>query len=188
MLELVGERGYAGVTIAAVLARSGSNRTRFYASFKSKDSCFESAYAATADELFERLLRRCVAGSPWTAAMRGSLEELASFISSEPDLARGIFSEAGAAGDQVRVKRQEMVARLTAAVDRARQEVRASRPAPPPAVAATFVVGAIEAAVLKFLAEPAGHDFRTELPDLLHMAVGLYFGAEAARAEVRKLK
>jgi AcrR family transcriptional regulator len=186
MLELVGERGYAGVTIAAVLARSGSNRAQFYASFKSKDACFEAAYGAAVDELIERLLRRCSAGLPWAAAIRAALEELAAFTSAEPDLARGVFSEAGPAGGPVRAKRQEVLAQLTAAVDRARQEIRDPHPSPPRG-AATFVVSAIEAAVIKFLSEPAQPNFRTEVPDLLHMAVGLYFGDEAAKAEVRKL-
>jgi hypothetical protein len=42
-------------------------------------------------------------------------------------------------------------------------------------------------AVLKFLADPAGHSFDQELPGLLYLAVDLYQGPEAARAQVRTL-
>jgi len=181
MLELVGERGYREVTIGEVLGRSGSNRSQFYAAFKSKDACLEAAYADALDALLERLLGR---GQevPWARRVRNALEDLAEFVADDPALARGIFSGARLAGNGVEIKRRDAIERLTEAVDAARGEI-GSRPAPPP-IAARFLVGVVEAAVLQYLAEPEGRDFGAEIRDVLYMAVDVYLGPEAAQAEV----
>jgi AcrR family transcriptional regulator len=174
MLELSGEHGYANVTIAAVMARSGSNRQQFYTAFESKAACFEAAYGATADALVEQLLGGCPASSSWALA-------------TEPDLARGVFAEGGALGGKVASGRREALARLTEAIDRGRREIPDGRPVPPDS-AAIFIAGAIEAGVVRSFADPGAGEIRDELADLLYLAVDLYLGPEAARNEVRAFR
>jgi AcrR family transcriptional regulator len=181
MLELVGEHGYAAVTVADVLARSGSNRSQFYAAFAGKRNCFEAAYGAVADSLLEKLLERCTNGSA-RGGVREALDQLVEFLSGEPGLARGVLTESGPVGDDVAAKRREVVGRLTLAVDRACREIPNSRHTPPQ-FTARFIVGAIEAIVIRELREPGVS------PDLANELAGLtlaYFPEPDARDPTRR--
>lgn len=183
MLELAGEHGYPGVTIAAVLARSRSNRAQFYAAFESKDACLEAAYADGLAHFLGRLFAACGDEVPWAHRMRGALETLVSFTVEEPAIARGLLSGARQAGDGVDRMRRGAIERLAEGVDAARLEI-GSRPGPPP-ITARFLVGVVEAAVLQYLAEPDDRDFGAEIEDVLYMVIDTYLGPDAARAEAR---
>ena len=50
MAELVGQDGYAGTTVANVLARAGVSRKAFYQNFANKQECFLAAYDAIVTE------------------------------------------------------------------------------------------------------------------------------------------
>jgi AcrR family transcriptional regulator len=172
MLELVGIHGYGQVTVAAVLARSGANRTQFYAAFTGKEDCFASAYETATESLVVELLAPCGEDVPWAVGIRGALDQLIAFVGAQPDLARGVFIAAGPPKDErITAKRREVVGRLTHAVDRARREIPDSRHAPPP-LTARFIVSGIEAAVVKFLREP--DDFPDPAEELLALVL-VYF-------------
>jgi AcrR family transcriptional regulator len=181
MLELVGERGYGEVTIDGVLERSGSNRTQFYAAYEGKEGCFEAAYSGSLDALLERLLAPCREEVPWGRRMRGALEELVAFVEEEPRIARGLFSGARAAGGGAEARRREALAVLAEAIDSVRTEEEYCL-APPP-ITARFVLGAIEASALQYIARPEGRDLGAEMKDLLHLVVDAYLGPTSARDE-----
>jgi AcrR family transcriptional regulator len=185
-LVMSGEIGYQQVRVEALIVRAGSNRARFYDAFADKEACFTWAYRAAAETLCERLLRSCAEAGDWASGMRAGLVALAAFVSTEPEAARGLLAEPGGASAAVAAKREEVVERLSLAVDRGRRE----RIAPGheiPAATARFVLGAIESAILKFLSDPGRDGFQEELPDLLYLAVELYLGSDAARSEVKAL-
>lgn len=185
-LVMAGERGYEAIVVEELIERAATNRARFYQAFAGKEACFAEAYVAGAEALAERLLGACEAAGGWAAGMRAALEELARFVVAEPAVARGLLAEPGGAGAVVAAKRDEVFGRLSRAIDRARRETTRSRHPSPP-FTSRFILGTIDAAVLKFLADPEGRSFEAELPGLLYLAVDFYLGPEAARAELREL-
>jgi AcrR family transcriptional regulator len=188
-IVMAGELGYEGVRVEELIERAGSNRARFYDAFADKETCFTWAYDAAIEAICERLLDACESAPDWASGMRHALEELAGFVAAEPGVARGLLAEPGGAGAAVAAKRMEVLERLSRAIDRARRETVASRHSPPP-VTSRFILSAIHAAVLKFLADTdaGAGDLEAELPSLLYIAVDFYLGPEAARAQVRALR
>jgi AcrR family transcriptional regulator len=185
-LELSGEVGYRRMTIAALLEASGSNRDRFYASFADKTDCYGAGYAVAIEELSARLLAAGAAADSWPAAMREALVEFAAFVAAEPSLAKGILAEVYVAGGSALARRKEVFERLSRAIDRARRETHPSRHSPPP-VTSDFILSAIEAAALRSLSAGEAGQFARQVPGLLLVAIGPYFGHEAAWAEIRRL-
>jgi AcrR family transcriptional regulator len=183
-LLLSGEVGFSAMTVDQLLARSGSNRERFYGIYRDKAHCYAVGYRAAIEELCGRLLESCERAESWSTGMRAGLLELDAFLTAEPALARGLIAEAPLAEQAVATKRRQVFERLTEAVDRARRERRGSGEEPPE-ITAEFVVAGIDAEVVRTLHK--GIAFADLVPDLLYLSLLFYFGAAAARAEVRRL-
>jgi AcrR family transcriptional regulator len=181
ILQLSGERGYRNVTVAALIERSGSNRSRFYATFGSKDGCFAAAYSGAIEGLAARLLRACDDGDRWVEGMRNALVELESFVGEDRDLAAGVLVGVYAAGEDAAAKRLEVWERLAEAIDRGRAMGSKER-RPPPRSTGMFVLQAIETAVVRNLSEE--RPLALEVPGLLYLAIVPYVGPEAAWSEV----
>ncbi|HEX4307014.1 MAG TPA: TetR/AcrR family transcriptional regulator [Solirubrobacterales bacterium] len=182
ILELSGERGYASLTMAELLNRAGSNRSRFYATWTGKEDCFTSAYGRAADELEDRLLGAGNTVADWDTGLAASLVELAEFTSESPDLAVGLMGEVRVAGGPALRKHDQVLGRLAGALDRGRQEPSAT--VPPPATA-RFVLRAIEAAALRNLIRRTR--LVEDLPDLLFLALVYYRGPVEARRAASRL-
>lgn len=183
ILELSGERGFANFTIADLMARSGSNRSRFYSTWEGKEDCFVSAHAAAADELLERLLAACRARSDWDSGVACALIELNAFTAEAPSLAAGLIGEVHAVNDVALEKRGEVIARLSRALDIGREGVTGTAQ-PPPASTATLVLNAIEACVVRALRDRGR--LADVLPDLLFFVLVYYRDPiEARRATAR---
>jgi AcrR family transcriptional regulator len=184
-LEIAGEVGFAGITVEALVVRSGSNRDRLYRAFGDKNGAYLAAYAAGIEELVARVLAAGAAAPDWRAGMRRALEELAGVIEAEPLLARALIAEPWAAGGEALAKRHEVFERLSRAIDRARRETSSSRHAPPP-ITASFILNGIEAEVLRYLRiRPASTEGSVEA--MLYLAVVLYFGPAEAKTEVARI-
>jgi AcrR family transcriptional regulator len=184
-LELSGEIGFGQVTVRELVERSGSNRERFYRAYANKEDCYSRAYRAAIDALVEHLLASGAAQPSWPAGMRTALAELARFGEAEPNLARGLIAAPWAAGGEALAKRFEVFERLSRAIDRARRETNGSRHSPPP-ITADFILGGIEAELLRGFQGGSGPSPAT-LDALLYNSVLFYFGEAAAAAEVRRL-
>lgn len=183
VLAACGERGYRNVTVKDIYERYGGYRVEFYRHFDGKAECYEVAYAAEVDRLCRRVLRACEGAESWPAGVRAALEELAGFVADRREIATGVLVEAHVAGGAVRAKRAEVFERLTRAVDDARRETSASRHAPPP-VTANFILSAIEESVVSALARGEPQAFAAAVPSLAWLATCLYFGDEAAEAQL----
>jgi AcrR family transcriptional regulator len=182
VLQLSGELSYEHTSVVAIVARSGSNLFRFYDTFAGKESCYAEAYAHAADDLGTRLLSRCRGGPSWIDGMRAALIELAAFVAEDRDLAAGVIREVHVAGGDSLEKREQIIERLSRAVDRARLEPEPSRYNPPP-ITSLFVIDAIESTVIRTLSEK--RRLEEVLPALLFIAVSSYFGGDAARQALR---
>lgn len=185
-LEACGARGYRDATVQNVIDRYGGHRQQFYKHFASKAACYVAAYESEVERLYATLGKLAAEEGSWQRGLVAVLEGLAEFLCTRPTLARGLLVEVHVAGGPALLKRLEVFERLTRAVDSARHETE-SRHSPPP-VTATFMVGAIEAAVTSALTRARPQDFAEAVPELAQMVLAAYFGDEIAGEETAALR
>jgi AcrR family transcriptional regulator len=186
VLETCGKRGYRDTSVQDVIDRYGGYRHQFYRHFASKAACYAAAYEFEVERRCTALAVLAAAESNWCRGLVAVLQELADFLCERPVLARGLLVEVHVAGGPALLKRLEVFERLTRAIDSARRETE-SRHSPPP-VTATFMVGAIEAAVIQALVRADPQDFAAAVPELAHMILAAYFGDEVAGKELAALR
>ena len=95
MAEAVVEKGYAGTTIADVVARAQVSRRTFYAHFPDKATCFLAAYDAASDllmALIEHAVDRIAGCSCLERGAWGVLAYLHG-MAAEPGLSRSFIGE-----------------------------------------------------------------------------------------------
>jgi AcrR family transcriptional regulator len=185
-LEVCGERGYRDATVQDVIDRYGGYRHQFYRHFASKAECYAAAYELEVERLYTALAELAARESSWGSGLVAVLRGIARFLCERPALAKGLLVEVHIAGGPALLKRMEVFERLTHAVDGARRET-GSRHSPPP-VTATFMVGAVEAAVTSGLIRFSPQEFAAAVPELAHMVLAAYFGDDAAGEELAALR
>ncbi|HSR95053.1 MAG TPA: TetR/AcrR family transcriptional regulator [Solirubrobacterales bacterium] len=185
-IEACGERGYREATVQDTIDRYGGHRQQFYKHFASKAECYAAAYEFEVERLYAALSARAAAEPSWHRGLFAILTGVAELICARPSFARGLLVEVHVAGGPALLKRLEVFERLTRAVDSARHETE-SRHSPPP-VTATFMVGAIEAAVTSALTRATPQDFTDAVPELAHMVLAAYFGDDIAGEETETLR
>lgn len=102
MIDAVGERGYARVSVAHVLERAGVSRETFYEQFLDKQSCFLAAYGRSVETLTGELLEATdssqgMDGGP-IERLGQLLDRYLGALSREPAVARTFLIEGYAAG------------------------------------------------------------------------------------------
>ena len=182
VLLAVGEQGFGDTCIRDVLARAGVSRARFHKTFESMDDCFALAYEIEAERLCGAILAAGRRGIGWREGFGAALAELLDFVAAEPLRARALMLEARAARGRAWAKNEEVVERLTRAVDSARRETGSRHRAP--LLTGKLMVGAIESSVLRLII--AGEEARAPslLADLAHFVVRNYFGEEVDDEEL----
>ena len=140
-----GERAMNRSRSSDVIERARTSRATFYKHFADKEDCFAQAYEGASEWLYRRLTGAARRQPSWREGLRVALAELLEFCANQPALAKAIFVEAHVAGGRALAQHNQLMERLSHAIDSARREVP-SRQAPPP-VTATFMVGAIETLV-----------------------------------------
>jgi|SRR5881394_278812 len=185
-IEACGEHGYREATVQDVIDRYGGHRQQFYKHFSGKAECYAAAYEFEVDRLYATLGDRASAEPSWHQGLVTLLAGLGEFLCERPTFARGLLVEVYVAGGPALLKRMEVFERLTRAVDSARRETE-SRHSPPP-VTATFMVGAIEAAVTSALSRAEPQDFVDAVPELAEMIIAAYFGDDIAGEETETLR
>lgn len=179
-LEASAEVGYPQLTVEAIIERAGVSRSLFYRLYGNRADCFARAYAREADSLAARLVASCRSAADWKRGLDAALAELAAFAVDSPLLANAVVAQARLAEGPVMDKRAEVLRTLAAAVDEARRQSDFS----PPAIAAPFVVGAIEGALANALVSGKPEEFVEGLPALRYIALATFFGPEEAKAEM----
>ncbi len=177
-----GELGYRETAVADVLERCGGHRVQFWERFASKEECFAAAYATWTDRLVAELLTAAVAEGDWRRGVRAALTDLLRFAEERPALARALLIEAEIAGGPALAKREEAIQSVGEAIDSAREQAAAEKR--PPELTGLFVAGAIATYVGEQLVAGKPAAAWEGLPELMRFATGLYFGEEAAEAEL----
>jgi AcrR family transcriptional regulator len=178
VLVASGELGFRETSVRAILEHSGGHRAQFYKDFESKEDCFAQAYAVWIERLCVDLLEAAATTPGWEAGVREAIVRLFQFVSARPAIARALFIEVQIAGEPAMARHEAVVERLASTVDSARAEIEPDE-APPEATGA-FVVGGIESCVCEALSAGDPGRLWDTLPELMHFAVGSYFGKEAA--------
>lgn len=186
VLQVVGELGYRGASVRAVLEYSGGHRKQFYDHFANLEDCFAQAYASWIERLGVSLLEAAVAADDWTAAVQAGLVRLFEIIGERPAIARSLFVEVHIAGGAALVEHDSAVERLAQALDSVRADVDPGET--PPETTGVFVVGGVEACVCDALAAGEASRIWNALPELMQLAVGSYLGREAADEAFEKAR
>lgn len=176
MLLTVGELGYAKTTVREVAERARITQDRFHRRFGSKEACFARAYEEAADRLGKQILEACRRATTWRGGFEAGLAELLRFVAEQPLQAKALLLEVRAARGEAWVVHQEVVERLTTALDSARHEPGARADASP--MTAGFVAGAIEESLSIELAAGRSDGVQLLLPSLTHLAFLQLFGEE----------
>lgn len=186
VLHVVGEQGFRGASVRAVLEYSGGHRKQFYDHFESLEDCFAQAYDVWIDRLGAGLLEAAVAASDWPASVQAGLIRLFQVVGERPAIARSLFVEVQIAGGAALAKHDEAVDRLAGLLDSVRAEIEPNQE--PPEATGIFVVGGIEACVCDVLAAGEVGRIWDALPELMHLAVGSYLGRKAAEEAFEQAK
>jgi AcrR family transcriptional regulator/DNA-binding MarR family transcriptional regulator len=141
LIEVAGERGAGGVTVAHIVARSGVSRRTFYELFEDREDCFLTAFDMAVERAARRMLPTVQACGSWRERIRAGLEALLEFLDDEPGMGALCVVETLGAGPVVLERRALVVRALIDAVDEGRKEVRGS--AKPTRLTAEGVVGAV---------------------------------------------
>ncbi len=176
MLLTAGELGYTKATVREVAERSRITQDRFHRRFGSKEACFSRAYEEAAERLASQVLGACREAAGWREGFRTGLAELLRFVAEQPLMAKAMLIEVRAARGDAWVKHQQIVERLTTALDSARAEPGA-RPGASP-MTAGFVAGAIEESLSIEIAAGRAEGAQLLLDDLTHLAFLQLFGEE----------
>ncbi len=190
LVEVAGERGVAGVTVAHIVARSGVSRRTFYELFDDREDCFLAAF----DQAVERGAKRVVpvfrARGPWRERVRAGLGALLEYLDDEPGMGALCIVDALGAGPDALGRRRQVVGALIDAVHEGRKETKAG--AKPTRLTAEGVVGAVLGVLHARLANHNARDNGGEpsmtslLGPLMGMIVLPYQGQAAAARETAK--
>lgn len=182
VLLVSGEAGYDRVAVKDVIERAQTSRATFYKYFEDREDCFAQAYGDAAEWLYRRLTGAAKRRKSWREGLRAALAELLELCANQPALARALLVEVHAAGPRALAQRNDLMERLSRALDSARREISA-RQAPPP-MTASFIVGAIDTLVAAKLMDGDAARAPEMLPGLLYFVVVQYLGEEAAWEEM----
>jgi AcrR family transcriptional regulator len=182
MLLVSGELGYEQVAVKHVIEQAGASRATFYKHFADREDCFAQAHLGASEWLYRRLIGAAKRQPSWREGLRAAMAELLEFCANQPQIAKALFVEVHAAGEQALAQRADLMERLSRALDSARREIP-TRQAPPP-VTSTFMVGAIDTLVCAKLMDGDGERAPEMLPGLLHFVVMQYYGEQAAWEEL----
>jgi AcrR family transcriptional regulator len=144
ILDCVAEQGYAGTTIADVVAAARVSRKAFYDLFEDKEACFLDACDEAATDMLESLY--ATASEPsWLEALRKGTGVYLRWWQDRPGFAAAYLNELPAAGRRALEQRDRQYLRFQAMFEelaaRARREQPGLPPLPP--LAARLLVTAI---------------------------------------------
>jgi len=183
LTELLGERGYAAVTIAELAKRAGVSRGTFYEHFAGKQACLLAAYDHFAATLLEAMTATVDEDTPWSAFVDATLEGYLGTLERDPAAARAFIVEMDAAGAEPRRRRHEAMAGFAAVLAERHAAIRRRDPALgplPERVYLGLVLGIRELVRQRLESEPVPA-LRDLAPDIRVWVTATIEGAAAAQ-------
>ncbi len=177
----IDELGYADTTVADITGRARVSRRTFYELFKNREECLTALLEDVVALVEEAIAAADLDGLAWRERVRGGLWAILSFLDREPALARVCIVQASRSGADVLGRREEILARLAAAVDEGRSEAARGGDCTP--LTAEGVVGAAFTILYARLLRGERNPLTSLSGELTGMIVLPYMGAAAARRE-----
>jgi len=182
MLELSGEIGYRAVTVEQLLDRGEVSAEQYERRCGDLESCFAAAYEAEAEALCAAMLAAAKEAGEWREGVRAALMTLLRFAAERPAVANALVREVHVVGGAALVKHEELLERLTVAIERG-CDVPADELATVPR-APSFVVGAVEGVIAGRLVRGERDDLQAVAAELMYLIVASFLGAEEAASEL----
>jgi hypothetical protein len=135
-----------------------------------------------AERLCQEVLSAARAQEDWVDGLRAGLARLLRFVEENPNRAKALLIDGTQGRGPTTAKYDEVVKRLSHAVDSARHGV-GTQHSPPP-LTARFIVATIEATVREWLLGDSASDAISLLPGLVFVSVLYYRGEEVALREL----
>jgi AcrR family transcriptional regulator len=178
-IEIVGEGGYASLSVAKVVERSHISRKTFYDLFCDREDCFLAAFEQQLTQAREMLAATYASQPDWLSGMRAALTEVLDLLEENPIAAKLCLVDALAAGPRVLDSRARVLEELAGVIDQGSEGKRRAGEL----VVGSVVSGALAAALHAHLvAEGPPKD---NLLGVLMATIALpYLGRSAARAQL----
>src|SRR5487761_1840547 len=182
MVEVVCERGAAGVSVSHVVDRAGVSRRTFYEVFDDREDCFLAAFDEALLRVAGCVLPVYEAPLKWRERIRASLVEFLSFLDGDPGAGRLLVVETLGAGHRALARRKNVLAQIIEAIDEGRAEAKTgSDPSP---LTGEGIVGAVLAVISGRIVEGDPRPLVELTNPLMSMIVLPYLGPAAARREL----
>jgi AcrR family transcriptional regulator len=117
-IEIVGEGGYASLSVAKVVERSHVSRKTFYDLFGDREDCFLAAFEQQLAQAREIVAAAYASQPDWLSGMRAALIEVLDLIEQNPTAAKLCIVDALAAGRRVLDSRAHALEELAGVIDR----------------------------------------------------------------------
>ncbi|HEY5195344.1 MAG TPA: TetR/AcrR family transcriptional regulator [Solirubrobacteraceae bacterium] len=195
MVEIASEQGFAGATVARIVARAGVSRRTFYELFADREDCFLAGLDGGIAQASRYVLAGYDPEAKWTERVRTVLTALLVLFDVEPDIGQLLVVGSLGAGHRALECRQRGIAQIIALVDEGGTVSKAGSQLPP-LTAEGIVGGALSIIHARLLTRlpPVIGDARIEQPrsgllvelvnPLMSMIVLPYLGSAAARKEL----
>jgi AcrR family transcriptional regulator len=184
-IEVACEQGIAGVSVGAIVTRSGMSRRTFYELFENVESCLLATFDQAAERVGAAVVPAFAAERRWQDALRAGLLALLGALDADPFAARFLLVESPAAGRVLAERRRLLLAQLAKAIDRGRRERAKGVPAPPP-LTAEGLAGAVSLLLKTRVLDPDHVPLVRLAGQLMSLLVLPYLGPAAAAAELRR--
>jgi AcrR family transcriptional regulator len=179
---VVGEQGYAGMTVRRVAERAGVSPRTFYVLFCDREDCFLAAFDHAIDVLGGRVRPVFEGEREWSARVRAGLGALLVGLDEEPALRRLLFVEALVAGERVLERRARVLDALAGLLDQGRGGMSAPGELSP--LTAEGLVGATFGVIHARLSQRRPEPLIDLLGALMATIVLPYRGSAAAAREL----
>jgi AcrR family transcriptional regulator len=181
-IEVVGELGYGGMSVARVTRRAGVSRRTFYEFFEDRDACFLAVFEEALATVIATLPDNLHADS-WPERVRVALAAMLGCFDEQPAIGSLLVVDALAAGPRVLAYRASVLQRLIAVVDEGRGVAQAA-PAPP--LTSEGIVGAVLSVVHARILAREQRPMIELLNPLMGMIVLPYLGHAGAAKELER--
>jgi AcrR family transcriptional regulator len=174
------DRGYAEMSVEAIIARAGVSRRTFYEHFKNKEDAFLAAYDAVVRRQARQIRAAYFNETTVRERLRAGIGAYLQFTAAEPELARMSIVEVLAAGPRAMARRNEAVRMFAEIIeDNIHELIPGCRRA---ALAAETIVGGIHEVVLSRILANRIDELPGLADDLLATILMLEVGADRLKA------
>lgn len=182
--DVAAGRGASNMSVAHIVERAGVSRRTFYELFGDREDCLLAAFEDAVSFASERVLPAYEGERSWREQTRAGLLALLSFLDEQPLIGRLLIVESLAGGPATQKRRSEIVAALTCAVERGRDQAKTGTAVP--SLTGEGVVGGVLAVIHSRLTGKSNEPLVELTNPLMSMIALPYLGSGAARRELKR--